>query len=488
MSTIADAWEPVIGLEIHVQLRTRTKLFCPCPATFGAPPNTAVCPVCLGLPGALPVLNRAAVMFALRFALAVGAEVAATSEFARKSYFYPDLPKGYQISQYEQPLARGGTVTFQTNGTRHTSRLERVHLEEDAGKSVHAEEWTSGVETYLDFNRCGVPLLEIVTGPEIRSPEAAAACVAGLRRLVRYLEISTANMEEGSLRCDANVSLRRRRGHVQGTRTEIKNLNSLRSLRRALEYEIQRQSSLLDGGGEVTQRTLLWDERCECTRPTRTKEEVHDYRYFPEPNLPQLVIDDRWLGDIRSGLPELPEAKLQRLQDQHGLCLARAFELTEEAETADFFESTVAEGAAPREAAKWITGYVLAVARKNKVPLSSLSLGPEELAELLAMIASGQLSTTAARTVLAELISTGGKPDQVACQKKLLQISDESALLALVRRVISDNPGAVASIRQGRREAVGRLMAELMRSSGGRANPKVARKLLERELGSEHLQ
>jgi aspartyl-tRNA(Asn)/glutamyl-tRNA(Gln) amidotransferase subunit B len=483
VSEIADGWEPAIGLEVHVQLATRSKLFCSCPAIFGAPPNTAVCPVCLGLPGALPVVNRTAVTFALRFAVAVGAEVAATSEFARKSYFYPDLPKGYQISQYEQPLARGGTVTFRNNGTRHTVRLERVHLEEDAGKSIHAEEWTSGAETYLDFNRCGVPLLEIVTAPDIPSPEAAAVCVAGLRQLVRYLEISTGNLEEGSLRCDANISLRRAGEETLGTKTEIKNLNSLRSLRRALEYEVQRQSSVLDGGGEVTQRTLLWDERCERTRPTRTKEEAHDYRYFPEPDLPRLEINQRWLEEIGSGLPELPEAKLERFRDQHGLCLARALELTEDAETADFFESTVARGAAPKEAAKWIAGHLLAVAGENKLPLRSLSLGPEELAELLAMIASGQLSTTAAKAVLEELISAGGKPAQVARQKNLLQLSDEKALLPLVRRVISDNAEAVASIRQGRREAVGHLMGELMRSSGGRANPRLARKLLEQEIG-----
>ncbi|MCR4404428.1 MAG: Asp-tRNA(Asn)/Glu-tRNA(Gln) amidotransferase subunit GatB [Candidatus Acetothermia bacterium] len=461
--------ETVIGLEIHVQLKTETKLFCGCLADSAGPPNSRTCPVCLGMPGALPVPNKRAVELAIRAALAFHCAVHASSTFARKNYFYPDLPKGYQISQYDEPLASGGWLELE--GRR--IGLRRLHLEEDAAKLVHTEDG----RTLVDFNRAGVPLIEIVTAPEIRSPKEARALLQAVRRTLRYIGVSDCDMEEGQLRCDANISLRQE-GSRAGTRTEIKNLNSLKALEEALAYEEARQRALLEAGEEVEQQTLTWDAAAGRTIPIRSKEEAEDYRYFPEPDLPPLLIGSEWLDEIRRGLPELPEARRRRWRAEYGLPEYDIEVLTEEREIADYFEAVVRLYPRPKEVSNWMMTELLRLAKEGEI-----RLGPADFAQILRLVGEGKLNRAAGKGLLEEAFRTGRSPEELLAERDLLQISDAAELSGAVSAVLAENPQAVADYRGGREQALSFLLGQVMRKTEGKADPKLARALLLERLG-----
>jgi aspartyl-tRNA(Asn)/glutamyl-tRNA(Gln) amidotransferase subunit B len=476
------AYEAVIGLEIHAQLMTATKIFCGCSTSFGAPPNTHVCPVCLGLPGALPVLNRAAVDYAVRMALALGCDVHEQSVFARKNYFYPDLPKGYQISQYERPLATGGGLDIRVNGTSKFVRLTRIHMEEDAGKSLHEGFPDSDRRTYLDFNRAGVPLIEIVTEPDMRSAEEAAHFFEKLRQLAVWLGVNDGNMEEGSLRCDANVSVRRAGDTTLGTKAEVKNVNSFRYLQKALEYEIERQIDIIEHGGRVVQETRLFDSAQGRTFSMRSKEEAHDYRYFPEPDLPPVVVDEARRNEIRASLPELPEARQQRFVSEYSLPEYDANLLTQSRLLADYFEATARAAGNPKAASNWIMGEILRTMKERGIGIEQIPVTPEALAGLIKLVDRGTISSTVAKDVFGKMYDTGRSAEDIVQSEGLAQVGDEDALLGLVREAIAANPDAVAQFRKGRNNAFGFLVGAVMKASRGKANPKVVNELLRREL------
>jgi aspartyl-tRNA(Asn)/glutamyl-tRNA(Gln) amidotransferase subunit B len=474
-------YEPVIGLEIHAQLLTDSKIFCGCSTSFGARPNTHVCPVCLGLPGALPVLNRRVVEHAVRAALALNCEVPRWSVFARKNYFYPDLPKGYQISQYDQPLAVNGYVEYAVGGRTRRVGIIRVHLEEDAGKSLHEGFADSATHSHVDFNRSGVPLAEIVTRPDLRSAAEAADFFERLRAILVEIGVTDGNMEEGSLRCDANVSVRAAGAGTFGTKTELKNLNSFRFLERALEYEIERQTALLDSGARVVHETRLWDTASARTVAMRSKEEAHDYRYFPEPDLPPLDVSVDLVRAVRASMPELPEARKQRFMAQHGLPEYDAANLTQSVGLARYFESTVAAGAPVRVASNWILGEVLRRARESGAG-HAFGVAPERLAGLIRLVEDGTISGTIAKDVLEKMYATGQAPDAIVAAEGLAQISDESALVAIVRAVVAANPVPVEQYRAGRTKTFGFLVGQVMKATRGKGNPPMIGELLKREL------
>ncbi len=478
------AYEAVIGLEIHAQLLTASKIFCGCPTTFGAPPNTHVCPVCLGFPGALPVLNRAAVDFAVRTALALGCEIRERSIFARKNYFYPDLPKGYQISQYDQPLATGGGLHIEAAGVSKFVRLTRIHMEEDAGKSLHEGFPDSDRRTYLDFNRAGVPLIEIVTEPDMRSAEEAAAFFEKLRQIVVWLGVNDGNMEEGSLRCDANVSVRRHGETRLGTKAEVKNVNSFRYLQKALEYEIERQIDVVEHGGRVIQETRLFDSAQGRTFSMRSKEEAHDYRYFPEPDLPPLVVDRARRDGIAAALPELPEQRMARFVRDYGLPEYDADLLTQSRGLAEYFEATARASNNPKAASNWIMGELLRTMKERGAAIEDVPLRPEALAGLIRIVDRGTISNTVAKDVFARMYESGRSAEDIVQSEGLAQIGDESALLGIVRDAIANNADAVDQFRKGRNNAFGFLVGHVMKASKGKANPKVVNELLKRELGA----
>ncbi len=478
------SYEPVIGLEIHAQLLTATKIFCGCSTTYGAPPNTHVCPVCLGLPGALPVLNRTAVDYAVRVALALGCTVCERSLFARKNYFYPDLPKGYQISQYEQPLATGGGLDIRVDDRSKHVRLTRIHMEEDAGKSLHEGFPDSDRRTYLDFNRAGVPLIEIVTEPDLRSADEAAVFFETLRQIVVWLGVNDGNMEEGSLRCDANVSIRRRGETTLGTKAEVKNLNSFRYLQKALEYEIERQIDVVEHGGRVVQETRLFDSAQGRTYSMRSKEEAHDYRYFPEPDLPPLVVTSERRTRISVSLPELPEARARRFVQDYGLPEYDANLLTQSRGLADYFEATARASSNAKAASNWIMGELLRTMKERGVPIEQVPLTPEALASLIRIVDRGLISSTVAKDVFAKMYDSGRLAEDIVQAEGLAQIGDETALAGIVRDAIASNPDAVAQFRRGRNNAFGFLVGHVMKASKGKANPKVVNELLKRELGA----
>jgi aspartyl-tRNA(Asn)/glutamyl-tRNA(Gln) amidotransferase subunit B len=477
-------YESVIGLEVHAQLKTRTKIFCGCPTVFGAPPNTHTCPVCLGHPGALPVLNRWAVELAVRGALALECDVQAESLFARKNYFYPDLPKGYQISQYETPLAIGGTVEIEVSGRTRRIGLIRLHLEEDAGKSIHDGMADSDRFSYIDLNRSGVPLAEIVSRPDIGSPEEAYAFLQRLRSTLRYVDVCDGNMEQGSLRCDANVSIRPVGREELGTRTELKNLNSFRNVQRALEYEIARQGRILDTGGEVRQETVLWDATAGVTRPMRGKEEAHDYRYFPEPDLPPVAVDQTRLEALRLELPELPAARKRRLAASYGLTEYEAHLLTLEARLADYFEEVARTSDNPKAAANFILNDLLREQNQVKREEGRIPLPAAHLAELIRLIDAGTVSGSMARQELfPEMYRSGSAPEEIVRSRGLEQLSDDATLRTMIREVLASHPVQLEQYRAGKTGLLGFFVGQVMRRSGGKANPQRVSELLEEETG-----
>jgi len=483
-----DSYEAVIGLEVHVQLLTETKMFCRCPNRFGAAPNTLVCPVCLGYPGTLPVPNRHAVDLAVELALAVGCTVHETSIFARKNYFYPDLPKGYQISQFDRPLAEDGLLPL-TSLDRGV-RIERLHLEEDAGKLLHEAPGGGALpgESLVDYNRCGVPLVEIVSRPDMSSAAEAQDYLQTLHQVLLYTGTSTGNMEEGSLRCDANISVRKRGETRLGTKTEIKNVNSFRNVGRAIDFEISRQIELLESGGRVVQETRGFDADSGRTRLMRTKEEAHDYRYFPDPDLPPLVVASERIEEIRRHLPELPWQRRTRLIEQYGLPPADALLLAGERELADYYEAVAAAHPSnPKAAANWVMGEVLRVLKERRIDTASIagSLPPDRLAALVALVDAGKLSSGAAKEVFAAIWDSGEEPAAAMDRLGLGQVSDTSQIESWIDEVIRDHPGQVAQYREGQTKVLGFLVGQVMKRSGGRAEPKAVQQLLRQALERE---
>ncbi len=476
-------YEPVIGLEVHAHLLTQSKMFCGCSTQFGAEPNTQTCPVCLGMPGVLPVTNKKAIEFAAKMALAVHCEVRERSIFARKNYFYPDLPKGYQISQYEEPFSENGWVEIEPEpGTRKRIRILRIHLEEDAGKSIHDETFVNENESLMDFNRCGVPLIEIVSQPDMRSPQEAYLYLTQLRQLLRWLEICDGNMEEGSLRCDANISIRPAGEEKLGVKTELKNMNSFRGVEKALTFEIQRQMEIINQGGRIQQQTLLWDEAQEIVAPMRGKEEAHDYRYFPDPDLVPIVVEKSWIEAIRKNLPELPEARRKRLIQTYGLPEYDGSVLTEDRRLANYFEETAKRVDDPKQASNWIMGEVLRVLKESSAGIGELKAGPEELAEIIQLVGKGTISHSAGKRVFGEVVNSGESPKKVIEKLGLVQVSDSDALGSIVDEVLRENSAEVDKYKAGKKNLFGFFMGEAMKKSGGKANPKVVSTLLREKL------
>jgi aspartyl-tRNA(Asn)/glutamyl-tRNA(Gln) amidotransferase subunit B len=475
-------YEPVIGLEIHAQLRTQTKIFCGCSTAFGAPPNSHVCPVCTGQPGALPVLNRQAVDFAVAAGLALGCRIQTTSIFARKNYFYPDLPKGYQISQYERPLALGGGLEVTVGGTTSWIGLTRIHMEEDAGKSLHEGFLDSDRQAYVDYNRSGVPLIEIVSEPDMRSAAQAAEFFSQLREILVWLGVNDGNMEEGSLRCDANVSVRPHGQTAFGTKTEVKNVNSFRYLQKAIEYEIERQVDVLVGGGKVVQETRLWDSSTNSTHSMRSKEEAHDYRYFPEPDLPPLAIGAEWIEEARAGLPELPAEKRRRFVAEFGIPDYDAGVLTLSRELADYYEAVARESGNAKAASNWVMTELLRKLKEDERSLLDSPVKAAQLARLVRLIDAGTISGKIAKDVFEKMWASTESPEAIVEREGLTQVSDASAIQATVADVIAASPDQVASYRKGKTATLGWFVGQVMKKTRGKANPQLVNELLKKAL------
>ncbi len=474
-------YEPVIGLEVHVQLSTRTKIFCGCATSFGAPPNTNVCPVCLGLPGALPVLSRQAVELGIQASLALHCTVNPKSIFARKNYFYPDLPKGYQISQYDQPLAEHGFVEIEVDGVKKRIGITRVHMEDDAGKSIHDGFKDSSKYTYVDLNRSGTPLIEIVTEPDIRSSDEAFAFLTELKQILQYVEISSCDMEKGHLRCDANVSVRLRGAEKFGTKAEVKNLNSFRFLKMALDHEIERQVDLIETGGRVTQETRLFNVETGETVSMRSKESAHDYRYFPEPDLVPLRVSEAWMARIRKDMPELPAARRQRFMEEYGLTEYNAQVLTATRAASDYFEKVAAVSGDARAAANWVMGDLAALLKEQGKEITESPISAENLGGLIKLIAEGKISGKIAKEILPKMLS-GDSAETIAEREGLHQISDTGAIEKIIDEVIAQNPKQVEQYRGGKQAVIGFLVGQVMKASRGQADPAAVNALLKGKL------
>jgi len=484
VSTVARTkYEAVIGLEVHLQLLTKTKIFCSCSTRFGDPPNSNVCPVCLGLPGALPVLNQEAVTMAMKTALALNCAINPRSRFARKNYFYPDLPKGYQISQYDEPLASDGWIDIEVDKSPKRIGVTRVHLEEDAGKSLHEGFPDSERKSYIDLNRSGVPLIEIVSEPDLRTPDEAFEYLTRLKTLLQYLDVSNCNMEEGSLRCDANVSVRVAGATDFGTKTEVKNLNSFRFLQKALAYEIDRQIDVLEGGGSIHQETRLWDSREQRTYGMRSKEFAHDYRYFPEPDLLPLIITEEWKARVRQSLPELPDARRQRFIRKYALPEYDAGQLTLSKSVADYFEEAAKGSGEPKLAANWVLSELLHLLKETNREITESPVSAASLSELLGLIHKGSVSGKMAKELLAEMFSTGKTAGALVSEKGLAQITDEGKIATAVRDIMAANPKQVEQYRKGKTATLGWFVGQVMKATRGQANPQMVQELLKKELG-----
>jgi len=473
-------YEPVIGIEVHVELLTRSKVFCGCSTAFGSPPNSQVCPVCLGMPGVLPMLNKRAVEFVVMTGLAFNCTVSSWSKLDRKNYFYPDLPKNYQISQYDLPLAYDGFLEVEVDGVRKRIGITRVHLEEDTGKNLHP---AGASYSQVDFNRCGVPLMEIVSEPDIASPEEAYGYLQSLKAIVEYLGVSDCNMEQGSLRAEANVSLRPRGSAEFGTKTEIKNVNSFKGVQRALEYEIERQRQLLSSKGTVVQETRMWDEEKGITVAMRSKERAHDYRYFPEPDLVPIVVDKEWVERIRQGLPELPTARRQRFVNEYGIPEYDAGVLTASKEVADYYEECVRCGADPKAASNWIMGELQFRLRDTGTAITGCKITPQNLTEMLNLIEAGTISGKIAKTVFEEMFTTGKAAGEIVRDRGLQQISDSDQIGEIIDAVLKDNPEPVESYRRGKTKALAFLVGQVMKQTKGKANPQLVNEMLRQKLG-----
>lgn len=485
VASARDRYEPVIGLEVHAQLKTRSKIFCTCSTRFGATPNTQICPVCSGLPGVLPVLNERAVEFAVMVGLAVGAKIATRSLFARKNYFYPDLPKGYQISQYDRPLCEGGSIRIRSGDAWKTIRLVRIHLEEDAGKSMHPEGKEGVDTTRVDLNRAGVPLIEIVSQPDIRSGEEATDYMARLRQLLVYLDVCDGNMEEGSLRCDANVSVRVKGATELGVKTEIKNLNSFRYVDRAIAFEIERQIGVIESGGRVLQETLLWNSERGVAESMRSKEEAHDYRYFPEPDLLPIDLRPEWIDGLRARLPELPQQLWERLVRDHKIPEYDADVLTETRALASYFEETAARSGQSKLASNWIMTEVNAVRNKSGASIEEFPIRPDRLGDMIGLIAADKISGKIAKQLFELMLTDPAPPAELIERHGLMPIDDESTLKALAREVIAGNPGPAAEFRAGKEKTFAFLVGQAMKKSRGRAHPEKLQAALRGVLGEE---
>lgn len=471
-----------MGLEVHIQLATETKIFCGCRNAFGQPPNTVVCPVCMGLPGALPVLNEKAVEYAIKLALAMNGVVRRYSHFDRKNYFYPDLPKGYQITQYERPLCEGGAFSLEMDDYTKMIGIRRMHLEEDAGKSVHDETYVNEHETLIDFNRCGVPLLELVTEPELHSPEEAVAFLKQLQQLVRYLEISEGDMEKGQMRCDANISVNGIGQHQSGVRTELKNMNSFHNVLQALHFEMERQKEQLDRGICVRQQTLLWDAKTRQAIPMRSKDSSEDYRYFHEPDLPVVHVPQNWIIEIDRSLPELPEKRKERFIEQYRLSKEDANALTASRVLADYFEATLRRLSDPALVRSWVLGEVLRVVEDVRGDLPTLRVQPARLAELLRHIRERIISNRAAKTVFERMLTDDRPVNDIIDALQLRQISDRKRLEKMVAEVVRNHPRAVKDLQEGNKKILGFLVGQVMKSSKGKANPKMVNQILKEKL------
>lgn len=500
-----NAYEPVIGLEVHAQLLTNSKMFCACEASFGAEPNTNICPVCTGQPGALPVINKRAVEFAIRAGLACKCRINHTSVFARKNYFYPDLPKGYQISQYDKPLCEDGYIDvvmtrssnvgatlcgcpLQREGTEalpyiaEAKRISitRIHMEEDAGKFIH----DTGDEnsSHVDYNRSSIPLIEIVSGPDMRSPSEGTAYLKTLRNILMYLEICDGSMQEGSFRVDANISIRPIGQEKFGTRTELKNLNSFRAIERALAYEIERQSKILDKGEKVFQETLLWNDAKGITESMRSKEEAHDYRYFPEPDIPPLVVEEKWINEIKSHLPELADEKARRFAKDFGIPEYDANVLTQDKSLATYYESSIKSYNSPKKIANWIMTELLRELKNSQIEIDECKIVPQNMARLVELVEEGKISGKIAKTVFEEMYKTGRPPDEIIKEKNLVQVSDTGELEKIIADVLAKNSENVAKYKSGKLGVFGHFVGEVMKATKGQASPKLVNEILKRKL------
>lgn len=479
MTAVDTKYETVIGLEVHVELHTKTKIFCGCSTSFGAPPNTHTCPICLGHPGVLPVLNKQAVEYAIKAALALNCEIAAESKFDRKNYFYPDLPKAYQISQYDKPIGENGWIEIEVNGEKKRIGITRIHLEEDAGKLTHGE---GGFDSLVDFNRVGTPLIEIVSEPDMRSPEEAKAYLEKVKSIIQYCDVSDVKMEEGSLRCDANVSIRPFGQKEFGTKAELKNMNSFRGVQRGLEYEVKRQIETVDSGGQIVQETRRWDEAQGKTFSMRSKEEAHDYRYFPDPDLVTLFIDEAWKQQVQATIPELPDARKGRYTSEYGLPDYDAGVITASVKIADLFEQSLNYTNDPKAVSNWIMGDLLGYLNANNLEIGDVQITGKGLGEMIDLIEKGTISGKIAKTVFKEMLDTGKEPGKIVEEQGLVQISDEGAIKSVVEQIVAANPQSVVDYKAGKEKAMGFLVGQVMKETKGKANPGLVNKLIKETL------